>query len=134
MGWTNPPIPSKAGRARRAVCAVLRAEAHAGADLEMEGLLADFARHVRDEEPGCLSYIVTRALGSRTQFVAHALFVDWSGFRAHGETEHLDRLLPMLTPLMAAPVSVEIFLEVERPRALRRGYAWREVDADRQSE
>ena len=132
MGWAQPPIPLNAARTKRSVCAVMRVEALPGADGEMETLLGSFARRVRDDEPDCLSYIVTRALGSRTQFVAHACFVDWSGFKAHGETAHLDRLLPVLTPLMAAPVSIEIFLEVERPRTLSRSDAGRKVDADRQ--
>jgi quinol monooxygenase YgiN len=112
MGWAQVPAqPTIAPRAR-IVCATLRGEARAGAGSDVERLIGDFARRVRAKESGCLSYVVTRALGSRTQFVIHARFSSWSAFREHGETAHMRTLLPRLTSLLAAPVSVEIFLEV----------------------
>jgi quinol monooxygenase YgiN len=112
MGWAQLPAqPTLAPRAR-AVCATLRAEARRGSGGELERLVSDFSRRVRAKETGCLSYVLTRALGSRTQFVIHARFSSWGAFREHGETVHMRQLLPRLNSLLAAPVSVEIFLEV----------------------
>jgi quinol monooxygenase YgiN len=51
-------------------------------------------------------------MGSRRHFVVHARFVDWRAFQRHAETPHFNRMLPRLTALLAAPVSMEIFLEV----------------------
>lgn len=94
------------------VCAVLRAETHLGADEEFEALMRDLSRSVLAEEPGCSSYIVTRVMGSRQHFAVHAAFSDWSAFEGHAETGHLARALPRLSPLLAAPISMEIFVAV----------------------
>jgi quinol monooxygenase YgiN len=114
MGSAAPnylPDASVSARAR-AVCAVVRAEVRPGAGDVFEALLRDFAEEVAADEPGCASYVVTRTFGSRTHFAVHARFLGWPGFRAHGETEHAKRLLPRLTALLAAPISMELFLEI----------------------
>jgi quinol monooxygenase YgiN len=95
----------------RAVCAVMRAETHEGRDNEFASLMSDLAFQVRTEEPGCSSYVVTRAMGSRQHFAIHAHFDDWAAFKDHAETPHLSRLLPRLNALPAAPLAMEIFLE-----------------------
>ncbi|MBS0385046.1 MAG: antibiotic biosynthesis monooxygenase, partial [Proteobacteria bacterium] len=87
-------------------------QARDGAEEEFERLLRDLAFSVDADEPGCTSYVLTRQLGSHRHFVVHARFVDWRAFRRHAETPHFNRMLPRLTPLLAAPVSMEIFLEV----------------------
>jgi quinol monooxygenase YgiN len=96
----------------RAVCAILRAETRPGADAEFAILLNDLADNVRASEPGCDSYIATRVMGSRAHFAVHARFSDWDAFERHADTEHFSRLMPRLTALLAAPVSMELFLEV----------------------
>jgi quinol monooxygenase YgiN len=90
----------------------LRGETHAGRDEDFLALLSDFAHRVRAEEAGCTSYVITRPLGSRQHFAVHAHFDGWDAFRAHAETEHMQRALPRLTACLAAPVAMEIFLEV----------------------
>jgi quinol monooxygenase YgiN len=113
MGWAEPSQTHKAQAPRpRAVCAILRAEARAGADNEFEALMSDLAHHVRAEEAGCDSYTVTRALGSEAHFVVHARFLDWGAFEGHADTPHLNRFMPRLNALLASPISIEIFLEV----------------------
>jgi quinol monooxygenase YgiN len=103
-----------AGRApqTQGVCVVLRAQAHVGADEDVEWLLNDLALRVRADEPGCTSYVVTRMMGSREHFAVHARFTCWDTFNAHAETAHLERVLPRLTALLATPVSMELFLEL----------------------
>lgn len=95
-----------------AVCAVVRAQTRDGADIEFEHLLNAFAHNVRSDEPGCSSYVITRMMGSRTHFAAHARFASWAAFEQHAETAHMERVLPRLNALLATPVSLEIFLEV----------------------
>ena len=90
----------------------VRAEARDGAEGDFEYLLMDLAGSVGSDEPGCISYVVTRQMGSDRHFAVHARFVDWRAFRRHAVTPHFNRMLPRLTELMAAPVSMEIFLEV----------------------
>jgi quinol monooxygenase YgiN len=97
---------------QRAVCAVMRIETQPGRDDEFAALMTDLAFQVRSEEPGCSSYVVTRAMGSREHFAIHAQFENWAAFEEHAETPHLDRLLPRLTALLASPVAMEIFLAV----------------------
>jgi quinol monooxygenase YgiN len=110
----TPPSTGRRNVARsaQAVCAIVRAETRVGADLEFEALLGDLAHRVRAEEPGCNAYVVSRMLGSRQHFAVHARFASWRAFARHAETEHLTRLLPRLTALLAAPISLEIFFEV----------------------
>jgi quinol monooxygenase YgiN len=96
----------------RAVCAVLRAETLQGADAEFAALISDLAHAVRTDEPGCSSYVVTRAMGSKAHFAVHARFADWDAFEDHADTAHLKRLMPRLSALLAQPLSMEIFLEV----------------------
>jgi len=94
------------------VCAIVRAEVRPDADAEFEALIRDLSHHVRADEDGCLSYVVTRVMGSRTHFAVHARFANFAAFEAHAETEHLDRLMPRLNALLAKPPSIELFLEV----------------------
>ena len=94
------------------VCAVVRAETRNGRGAEFAALLSDLAHQVRNEEDGCKSYVVTRAMGSTDHFAVHAHFQDWRAFKDHAETAHLKRLLPRINALLAAPIAMEIYLEV----------------------
>jgi quinol monooxygenase YgiN len=117
------------------VCVVVRLESRDGQDRKLAALMDAFALRVRDAEPDCTSYVVTRPIGSREHFAAHAHFASWDAFNAHAETPHLARVLPRLTALLAAPISMEIFLELPRASGeFRVGDAWREIEAQRQSE
>lgn len=99
-------------RMKGAVCAIVRAETHPGADVEFEALLREFARRVREAEPGCAAYVITRQMGSREHFAVHARFDDWAAFNGHAETPHLSSAAAQMSALLARPVSMEIFLEV----------------------
>lgn len=95
----------------RSVCALMRAETRRGADDAFATLMDDLAQRVRSDEPGCESYVVTRALGSSAHFVVHARFADWDAFEAHADTAHMARMAPRLNALLAGPIAMEIFLE-----------------------
>ena len=103
---------AKRASATAPVCVVIRAEAREGAEEDLEALLADFAFEVRAAERGCTSYVVTHQLGSPRHFAAHVRFASWGSFQRHGVTPHMMRAMPRLNALLAAPVSLEIFLEV----------------------
>lgn len=113
MGLADTETARKTdARAAAGVCAVVRAEVRVGHDEEFAALLGDLAHRVRAEEPGCTSYFVTRMMGSPSHFAVHARFVDWDAFEGHADTEHLARAMQRLAPLLATPLSMEIFLEV----------------------
>lgn len=95
-----------------AVCAVVRAETRSGSSGEFASILSDLAHKVRNEEDGCTSYFVTRAMGSPDHFAVHARFVDWTAFKDHADTPHLKRVMPRINALLAAPLALEIYLEV----------------------
>jgi quinol monooxygenase YgiN len=95
-----------------AVCVVMRAETNPGEDEEFEALMSDLAYSVRSDETGCRSYVVTRELGSRAHFAIHARFANWQSFERHADTPHMTRALPRLSARLAAPLSMEIFMEV----------------------
>lgn len=95
-----------------AICLIVRIETHEGSGDAFAALLSDLAHRVRAEEDGCLSYVVTRVMGSNAHFAVHARFADWNAFELHAETEHLKRVLPRLNALMSAPIAMEIFLEI----------------------
>lgn len=117
------------------VCVVIRAETRPGADEDFAELLDELAHDVRADEPGCTDYIVTRMMGSHQHFAVHARFASWDAFSAHAETPHLVRVLPRLSALMTAPISVEIFLE-QAPlrRTVRIDDARRKIEAQRHRE
>lgn len=118
-----------------AVCVVVRLESRDGQDRELAALIEAFALQVCDGEPECTSYVATRTIGSREHFAVHARFASWEAFNAHAETPHLARVLPGLTALLAAPISMEIFLELPRGRGVFRvGDAWREIETQSQRE
>lgn len=104
-----PPAPAPQPGA---VCVIARAETQPGADQDFAALLSDLAHGVRAAEPACLSYVVTRMLGSSEHFAIHARFADWEAFNAHAETAHMTRALPRLNALLATPIALEIFLEM----------------------
>lgn len=113
VSWANPrKAKKKSTRHEGPVCAIARAEVHPGREEEFEFLLADMALQVKANEKACTFYSVTRALGSATHFAVHARFKDWEAFKAHPETPHMEQLLAHLSPLLAAPIGLEIFLEV----------------------
>lgn len=94
------------------VCVIVRAEARPGEDERIEKWLRTFAYQVRNEELGCDSYVVTRLIGSREHFAAHARFIDWDAFKLHGETAHLEELLARMSPYLASPITMEIYFEL----------------------
>lgn len=94
------------------VCAIFKAETKPGADEDFALLISDLAYHVRNEEPGCESYVVTRAMGSPRHFAVHTRFDDWQAFEAHADTQHMAKLMPRLSALLVQPLAMEIFLEV----------------------
>jgi quinol monooxygenase YgiN len=127
------PVSKKRARAPQGVCAIIRAEAKPGAGAKLKWLLAELAQDVRASEEGCASYVVTHTIGAPRHFAVLAHFTSWEAFEAHAETQHLTRVLPELTALLAAPISMEIFLELAPlRRAVRVGDARREVEPERQ--
>jgi quinol monooxygenase YgiN len=113
MGLAQPGISGRiAAQQARVVCVLLHYVGKANEEASLHALLAAFARDACNEEPGLLSYVVSQAMGSASHFVVHAQFIDWSAFEAHAETAHMRRLLPQLTALLGAPISMELFLGV----------------------
>ncbi|HRK65356.1 MAG TPA: antibiotic biosynthesis monooxygenase [Terricaulis sp.] len=108
----DAPAQRKPARHLGAVCVTVRLEAELGGETTVEQALAHFASAVRAEEPGCTSYYLSRQIGSNRHFAVHARFADWAAFNAHAETPHMEHALARLTPALAAPVALEIFLEV----------------------
>lgn len=96
-----------------AICAVMRVETRDGVGPEFSSLLSDLAHRVRAEEDGCTSYFVTRAMGSPQHFAVHARFQNWAAFEGHAETPHLKRVLPRINALLASPIALELYLEVD---------------------
>jgi quinol monooxygenase YgiN len=97
---------------RPSLCVVIRAEVVGGLDEEFARRLKDLCETVRGSESGCLAYSATRVMGSRTHFAVHARFTGWIALHRHTLTPHMKEALPLLTALMASPVSLEIFMEV----------------------
>ncbi len=91
---------------------VMRAEALAGLDEDLETVLQDLSARVVAAEPECVSYVVTRMMGSRAHFAVHARFATWRAFERHADTEHLAHAMPRLTALLATPISMEVFMEI----------------------
>lgn len=96
-----------------AVCAIVRVETLSGKSGEFASILSDLAHRVRNEEDGCTSYHVTRAMGSIDHFAVHARFEDWAAFEGHAETPHLKRALPRINALLASPIAMELYLDVD---------------------
>ena len=94
------------------VCAIVRVETRAGVGGEFLSIVSDLAHRVRNEEDGCTSYHVTRAMGSPDHFAVHARFEDWAAFQGHADTPHLKRAMPRINALLASPFALEIYLEV----------------------
>lgn len=112
MGLPEPSPRSALAPQLNGVCAIFKAVTKQGADEDFALLISDLAYHVRNEEPGCQSYVVTRAMGSPRHFVIHTRFDDWQAFEAHADTQHMAKLMPRLSALLVAPLAMEIFLEV----------------------
>jgi quinol monooxygenase YgiN len=109
---------------------IVRAETREGCDEQVAALLRQVAERVREREPECWSYVVTRLIGSREHFAVHARFSSFAAFNAHAETPHLTDALPRLAAMLATPISMEIFVEIPSRRAhLGVGHARREIEA-----
>ena len=110
--WNAQRRAEPAPAVRPAVFLIARAEAHVEDEDQVEALLQDLATDIRMDEPGCLSYSVTRSLGSATHFAVHAQFQSMRAFQRHGLTRHMKRAMADLKARLATPVSLEVFLEV----------------------
>mgnify|MGYP000887926409 CR=1 FL=1 len=110
MGLAQPRTSKQTRAANaRVMCVLLHYTGKPESETELGALLADFAYRASAEEAGLLSYVITQAMGSARHFTVHAQFSDWDAFEAHADTEHMQRLLPRLTELLAAPISMELF-------------------------
>lgn len=109
MGLAQPRTSKRTATGPRLVCALLHYAGRDDVEHDLRSLLAEFVHEASSEEPGLLSYVVTQAMGSSTHFVVHAQFTDWGAFEAHAETQHMQRFLPRLTALLAAPISMELY-------------------------
>src|SRR5574338_553296 len=110
MGLAQPRTSRRMAAAHaRTMCVLLHYAGKPESEQVLGALLTDFARRASEEEAGLLSYVVTQAMGSATHFVVHAHFSDWDAFEAHAETQHMQTLLPPLTELLAAPISMELY-------------------------
>jgi quinol monooxygenase YgiN len=110
--WSAQSGSHPMGAVRNGVFLIARAEAHIEDKDRVEALLQDLADDIRTDEPGCLSYNVTRSLGSHTHFAVHARFENMRAFQRHGLTRHMKRTMADLKARLATPVSLEVFLEV----------------------
>ena len=113
MGDQKPDQRTRRPPAQGAVCAIVRVETLSGKSGEFASILSDLAYRVRNEEDGCTSYHVTRAMGSSDVFAVHARFEDWAAFRGHADTAHMKRALPRINALLASPIAMELYLEVD---------------------
>ncbi|MCC6789858.1 MAG: antibiotic biosynthesis monooxygenase [Hyphomonadaceae bacterium] len=113
MGDQTPDQRKKRPPPQGAVCAIVRVETLSGKSGEFASILSDLAHRVRNEEDGCTAYHVTRALGSSDHFAVHARFEDWAAFKGHADTAHLKRALPRINALLAAPIAMELYLDVD---------------------
>lgn len=107
--FSSEPASDRAGAS---VCVIVRTETLPGAEQDFARVISDLQRKVRSDEPDCLSYVVTRMMGSESHFAIHARFCNWRAFSRHAETAHVTDALPRLMALLAQPVSMEIFLEL----------------------
>ena len=103
---------AKAAELKPGLCVIVRGEASPDCGEEVALLLRDLATDIRLDEPGCLSYSITRALGSATHFAVHARFSDWRAFQRHAVTAHMKRAMPALAACLTSPFSLEIFPEI----------------------
>lgn len=110
-GQPFKPEPAR-GHGASAVCMIVRVETLPGADGDFIRLMADLQQRVRTQEPSCTAYTVTRMIGSSEHFAVHARFTGWRAFVRHSELAHVKAALPALMALLAAPPSLELFLEV----------------------
>jgi len=109
MGLARAKTSKREASGTRVVCVLLHYAGREDAEQSLRSLLSEFVHQASNEEPGLLSYVVTQAMGLSNHFVVHAQFVDWSAFEAHAETPHMQRFLPRLKALLAAPISMELF-------------------------
>jgi quinol monooxygenase YgiN len=107
------PDQRKRSSPQGAVCAIVRVETLSGKSAEFASILSDLAHRVRNEEDGCTFYHVTRAMGSMDHFAVHARFADWTAFQGHADTPHLKRAMPRINALLASPIAMELYLEVD---------------------
>ena len=113
MGDQKPDQRTRRPPPQGAVGAIVRVETLSGKSGEFASILSDLAYRVRNEEDGSTSYHVTRAMGSTDVFAVHARFEDWAAFKGHADTAHMKRALPRINALLASPIAMELYLEVD---------------------
>lgn len=84
-----------------------------GEQADFEAAMQELAAEVRASEPGCLLYEVYRKAGSATEYVVMERYVSQEAMEAHARSEHFQRMVPRLAPLLAGPLDVEVLEPVD---------------------
>ena len=93
-----------------AVTALLRAKE--GREAELEGLLRDLARDVREKEVGCQSWRPVRSLHDPSLYLLIERYADADALTAHANSEHYTEAIPALMDCLATPPELALFDEL----------------------
>lgn len=84
-----------------------------GEQAAFEAAMQELAAEVRASEPDCLLYEVFRKEGSATEYVVLERYKSRGAMEAHGRSEHFERMLPRLAPLLGGPLDLEVLEPVD---------------------
>jgi len=90
-----------------------RFEAQKGKELEAYAALTQMAKAVKDNEPGCIMYAVTRGQVNAQEIYVYEIYRDQEASQAHRRTDHLRELQSKFDQFLnRAAFNVEILDEV----------------------
>ena len=75
---------------------------------EFEAVFTNLARQVRAQEPGNLSYTLSRKQGSTTEYVIQELYADQAATAAHTRSAHYREARPLIQDCLAEPPVLHI--------------------------
>lgn len=82
------------------------------AQAEFEALCREQRSQALANEPGCLAYLVSRAVQGPLAYVVLEQFADRIALKAHMAAPYVERVRTRLPSLLSAPASIQIYADL----------------------
>jgi quinol monooxygenase YgiN len=93
------------------ISVIARLTAKEGQEAALEGLMAELAGHVREQEPGCKLYQLCKSQTPR-QYVVIERYQDQQALTAHSQSAYFRAAFPKLGALLDGRAAIEVLPEL----------------------
>ena len=98
------------------VTVMARLKIQAGKESAFEGAARELLAHVKQNEPGTLTYILHRSTADPTEYVYYEVYADQGALAAHGSSEPMQKFFGAIGGMVAGRPEITLYDEVAGKR------------------